>query len=155
MADTANLVCDPWEEFMRHKIAASVVFLGLSVVSAHASETSILYDLFPGTCKVLSIFSMHNVPVHVMAANDATGGNPGVGEVTITSLTHFNGVEMMWIGMDTQTNGIISGQGNVSGTHLMWLGPNVEIQVWDGTHIRVCNLDATNRKNRGTITIIE
>jgi hypothetical protein len=140
---------------MRYLIAAAAcALLGLSSVTAQADETSIEYNLKAGTCKVLAPFSPANVPIHVMGVNSTEGFLPGIGEVTITSFTHFNsGDVLMWVGTDSNTNTVFSNFSSAPDTHIMWLGPEVEVQVWNGIRIRVCNLSDANQ--RGTITMFQ
>ena len=141
---------------MRYLIAASFALLGLSIVTAQADETSISYDLVLNSCKVLAPF-VHNVPIHVIGVSTTVGFDPGLGEVTITSLTHFNSSDqLMWVGMDSSTSTIFSNFSNTPGTHIMWLGQGVDVQVWDGSRIRVCNpLGETGQPQRGTITMFQ
>lgn len=130
-------------------VLATCIGLSCLTHSAEATESTIGYEVPPGTCSN-AIAVPANKPVMLRASQD--GEFVGVGQLTFLHATKYP-ESLSWVGISYYFPVLLRGSSTTPGTHIMTIGaPAVEIRVAGSFHIAVCNPSNTGYDAEGYLT---
>jgi len=104
---------------------------------AHADESTISYNLLPGTCTKPIAVPANNKPVNVSGTN-ITHGDRGIAQASLLRANATSPL-LAWVGLDV--TGSVTNNSSSVGTHIVFLDNAgfVDLSTAASTHIQICN----------------
>lgn len=134
------------------RLIALAAFAGLLTTAAQGDESTVSYNLAPGTCSKPIAIPANNRAV-ILAGTSIEIGNGGTGMVSLLRLNRPGGNVIIWAGTDYPL-GTERGESTAAGTLIMYLDSAGYVQVLTAgsTHIQVCSSSLNSQNGNGYLT---